>query len=183
MTETRFRELMNYGGAMQRTTADPLQVDFWTGYMRGLRRAHHGRSFGTDAEHEQWLALRGDANEARDMQGRGYRRGIRDGIGCTQTGVNDCEECSLVSYGKDCRNMPLYSVAGCSAAHSGTQAAVIQGMGFDPVALGGKVLGGNVFKPDAVTGHLGKCARCGCEGAPWISGAGRHLCSKHQDDY
>jgi hypothetical protein len=64
----------------------------------------------------------------------------------------------------------------------GTQAAALQAMGFDPVALGGKVVDGEVFKPDANPDDRGRCANCGRPGV-WISGAGRYLCAEHQDDY
>jgi len=47
---------------------------------------------------------------------------------------------------------------------------------------GGRVIGGYVFKPDAKPDNIGRCARCG-RPAPWITGAGEHLCHRHQDDY
>lgn len=64
----------------------------------------------------------------------------------------------------------------------GTQADALRFAGFDPVALGGKVVGGKVFKPDANPDDQGRCANCGKPGV-WISGAGRYLCARHQDDY
>ncbi len=67
-------------------------------------------------------------------------------------------------------------------APAGTQAAALQAIGFDPVALGGKVVDGEVFKPDANPDDRGRCANCGRPGV-WISGAGRFLCFEHQDDY
>jgi len=56
---------------MQRISVDPTQADFYAGYMRGLRRHHHGEQFGTVAEHELWLSLATDEDEARAAQGRG----------------------------------------------------------------------------------------------------------------
>jgi len=48
--------------------------EYVTGYQRGLRRHFHGVSFGTDAEHTQWLSLQAD--ETRAEQGRGYLDGF-----------------------------------------------------------------------------------------------------------
>lgn len=66
--------------------------------------------------------------------------------------------------------------------HAGTQAAAVRAIGLDPVAMGGKVIDGQVFKPDACADARGECARCGNPGV-WISGAGEYLCARHQDDY
>ena len=66
--------------------------------------------------------------------------------------------------------------------HPHTQAAAIEAMGFDPVALGGKIVDGEVFKPDARPESRGPCGRCKRPGV-WISGAGEYLCARHQDDY
>ena len=52
--------------------------DYWTGYQRGLRRVYHGEKFGTDEEHQKWLALEGDPDLARDARGRGYRDGYQE---------------------------------------------------------------------------------------------------------
>jgi len=51
--------------------------DYWAGYQRGLRRAHHGESFGTNDEHQQWLALANGDDPDRQARGRGYRDGLR----------------------------------------------------------------------------------------------------------
>lgn len=67
----------------------------------------------------------------------------------------------------------------------GTQAAVVAEFGLDPVTLGGHVIDGMVFKPDATAAPTGsRCARCGTTAAvAWIAGAGEALCARHQDDY
>lgn len=57
-------------------TAEPDRADYWTGFQRGLRRAHHGESFGTQAEHELWLSLADDEMADRRMKGEGYRAGL-----------------------------------------------------------------------------------------------------------
>jgi len=64
----------------------------------------------------------------------------------------------------------------------GTQASAIAAAGFDPVALGGKIVDGKIFKPDADPNSPGECERCGHPGI-WIAGAGMTLCHRHQDDY
>ena len=58
--------------------------DYWAGYQRGLRRAHHGESFGTDDEHQQWLALLNEDDPQRQARGCGYRDGL--------IGSSNCEE-------------------------------------------------------------------------------------------
>ena len=52
--------------------------EYYMGYMRGLRRQYHGETFGTDAEHEKWLALADEdmRDQARTDRGRGYRAGF-----------------------------------------------------------------------------------------------------------
>lgn len=52
--------------------AKRMADDYGAGYQRGLRRHHHGENFGTQAEHEQWLALTGH----RQAMGDGYRDGF-----------------------------------------------------------------------------------------------------------
>lgn len=42
------------------------------GYQRGLRRLYHGEAFGTEADHQKWLAMDGHRQE----QGDGYRDGF-----------------------------------------------------------------------------------------------------------
>ncbi len=49
--------------------------DYWTGYIRGIRRAYHGEKFGTEQEHQQWLSAidRGGQYQER---GEGYIAGL-----------------------------------------------------------------------------------------------------------
>jgi hypothetical protein len=44
--------------------------------MRGLRRAHHGESFGTGAEHALWLSASESPDQQRAALGNGYRAGL-----------------------------------------------------------------------------------------------------------
>jgi hypothetical protein len=68
MDEDTFKRRM----AMAQQFAELTNADYYRGYMRGLRRLHHGESFGTEAEHIQWFELSGD----RADLGRGYRDGF-----------------------------------------------------------------------------------------------------------
>jgi hypothetical protein len=51
------------------------RADFWAGYQRGLRRAHHGDAFGTPEEHALWWAAADADDETRRERGIGYRMG------------------------------------------------------------------------------------------------------------
>lgn len=55
---------------------DPAQADYWHGYRRGLRRAHFGERFGTEAEHEFWSRLVDSDDASSAACGRGYRDGL-----------------------------------------------------------------------------------------------------------
>jgi len=44
--------------------------------MRGLRRAHHGERFGSEAEHDLWLSAAESADLQRAALGRGYIAGL-----------------------------------------------------------------------------------------------------------
>lgn len=71
-----FASLLRRADTLRRTETDPLREAWWVGYMRGLRRAHHGDSFGSQAEHELWLsAIESDVPD-RAALGRGYRAGL-----------------------------------------------------------------------------------------------------------
>jgi len=67
MDEQTFRSYMG--------RAQIIGGEYATGYQRGLRRHYHGERFGTDAEHEQWMAL-GVGDDNRLDRGRGYRDGF-----------------------------------------------------------------------------------------------------------
>jgi hypothetical protein len=70
----RFESEMNRARIMK--SVEPQKSEYWMGYERGLRRAHHGESFGTDAEHELWLSLADDLDDSRAQRGLGYRDGL-----------------------------------------------------------------------------------------------------------
>jgi len=73
-----FESLMRRADNMRRHTdlSNPCEFGWWTGYMRGLRRAHHGERFGTAAEHEMWLSASDADDPSQAALGRGYRAGL-----------------------------------------------------------------------------------------------------------
>lgn len=71
-----FASLMHRADTLRRLESDPVRAEWWAGYMRGLRRAHHGERFGTQAEHEMWLAAAESDDQMRAARGRGYRAGL-----------------------------------------------------------------------------------------------------------
>jgi len=73
---SNFASLMRRADTLRRLEPDHIRADWWAGYMRGLRRAHHGESFGTDAEHQMWLAAIGSDDVSRAALGAGYRAGL-----------------------------------------------------------------------------------------------------------
>lgn len=69
-----FRSLMRRADTLRRH--DPDHGPWWTGYIRGMRRAHHGDNFGTAAEHELYLSAADSPDPQRAALGRGYRAGL-----------------------------------------------------------------------------------------------------------
>ena len=74
---TPFTTLMRRADTLRRFESDPVRGAWWTGYMRGLRRAHHGQSFGTGAEHMLFMSAANSDDATRAALGRGYRAGLR----------------------------------------------------------------------------------------------------------
>lgn len=73
---SNFASLMRRADTLRRVESDPIRSEWWTGYMRGLRRAHHGERFGSQAEHDLWLAAAESDDPMRAALGRGYRAGL-----------------------------------------------------------------------------------------------------------
>lgn len=73
---SKFASLMRRADTLRRVESDPVSSDWWVGYMRGLRRAHHGERFGSQSEHEMWLAAAELDNPGYAALGRGYRAGL-----------------------------------------------------------------------------------------------------------
>lgn len=70
-----FKALMRRADHARRSESDPVKCDWWRGYMRGLRRAHHGDAFGTETEHSLYLAA-SESDDFRRALGLGYRAGL-----------------------------------------------------------------------------------------------------------
>jgi hypothetical protein len=71
-----FASLMRRADTLRRVDPDPVRAEWWAGYMRGLRRAHHGERFGTEAEHDLWFSAAESTDPTRAALGRGYRAGL-----------------------------------------------------------------------------------------------------------
>jgi len=103
MTKKDFQNLLTEADTFRRFNNSS---GYFSGYIRGLRRAFYGNKFGTAEEHDLWFALIDDATMGK---GQGYRdglSGIRPRAYCSQN-RHHCPSCSLVSYGKDCQNVPV----------------------------------------------------------------------------
>ena len=73
---TTFVTLMRRADTLRKSENDAMREAWWTGYIRGLRRAHHGENFGTAAEHDLWLSAIESSDARRAALGRGYRAGL-----------------------------------------------------------------------------------------------------------
>jgi len=76
MTEQQFQSEIRHAQTMERLEHEPGRADYWSGYMRGVRRSFHGADFGNEVEHALWLSLTGDEDESRNQRGLGYRAGL-----------------------------------------------------------------------------------------------------------
>lgn len=75
MNEQQFKNKMNYARGMKETSEDD---NYWSGYIRGLRRYYHGEKFGTQEEHEKYLSLIRDSDESRNSLGQGYSDALNE---------------------------------------------------------------------------------------------------------
>jgi len=72
-----FESLLRRANTLSRSAQDSLhEPAWWAGYVRGLRRAHHGEAFDTPAAHDQWLSYAESSDPDRAALGRGYRAGL-----------------------------------------------------------------------------------------------------------
>lgn len=71
-----FESLMRRAVTLQRVEPDPVRSEWWSGYMQGLRRTHHGKRFGSAAEHDLWLSAADSIDPMRAARGRGYQSGL-----------------------------------------------------------------------------------------------------------
>lgn len=72
MDTKTFQSLLAMADTFQRV--DQNRADFWRGFQRGIRRAYHGKNFGTVEQHEQYMNCR-DGDYRSDLQ-TGYRAGF-----------------------------------------------------------------------------------------------------------
>lgn len=75
MTEQKFKSEMRRAEAL-RQLSDHMMAEYYAGYIRGLRRAYHGDSFGTEEDHRAWMAAGDMDDEYRRQRGIGYRDGL-----------------------------------------------------------------------------------------------------------
>lgn len=73
---SNFASLVRRADTLRRVEPDPIRGEWWIGYMKGLRRAHHGESFGSQAEHDLWLSAADSSDPSRAALGRGYAAGL-----------------------------------------------------------------------------------------------------------
>jgi len=76
INEEIFRSWLIQADTLRRVSRGS-DAEFWAGYVRGLRRFHHGKRFGTDREHAVWLGIApDDPDRGRRARGEGYRLGF-----------------------------------------------------------------------------------------------------------
>ncbi len=97
------------GKAKKMENSDLDHETFWMGYTWGLRSGFYDREFITDKEHALWWVLAEEEVTSRRERGMGYRAGFR----CAKLGPEycsgnsfECESCSLMNGGLDCRHNP-----------------------------------------------------------------------------
>lgn len=73
---TSFASLMRRADDLLRGEGNPVKAEWWHGYKRGLRRAHHGDSFGTATEHHLFLDAAASDDPMRQARGKGYAAGL-----------------------------------------------------------------------------------------------------------
>ena len=73
---TSYASLMRRADDLLRGEDDPIKAEWWQGYKRGLRRAHHGERFGTETEHQLYLDAASSDDPMRQARGKGYAAGL-----------------------------------------------------------------------------------------------------------
>ncbi len=53
------------------------EAEYLTGYIRGLRRAYNGSSYGTEVEHKLWSGLVARRDQDSQKRGQGYLDGMK----------------------------------------------------------------------------------------------------------
>ena len=75
MTKKQFDQEMQRIKSLM--SADPDRTDYFTGYIRGLKRAYSGGKFGIDNMHNLWMNLIFDTDMRKHARGLGYRDGMQ----------------------------------------------------------------------------------------------------------
>lgn len=75
-TSDNFKSLMKHADTQRRLETDPVRSEWWAGYMRGLRRAHRGKQFCSQEEHDARLFAAESNDQMRAALGAGYRAGL-----------------------------------------------------------------------------------------------------------
>ncbi len=70
-----FEMLMTRARTFQKNESDPTRVEWWAGYITGLRHHQHGENFGNVEQHKALIALAGNPDRLCDARGRGYQAG------------------------------------------------------------------------------------------------------------
>jgi hypothetical protein len=77
---SNFTTLMRRADRARRATSNTHHLtdhSWWTGYIRGLRRAHHVENYGTLVEHQLYLAAANDSDPDLSALGHGYAAGLK----------------------------------------------------------------------------------------------------------
>jgi len=74
MSKQHFESEMSRAKTFQGLGTD---IEYWAGYIRGLRRNFHGEAFGTEAEHRLWLEAVNSEDTIRRQLGQGYADGLK----------------------------------------------------------------------------------------------------------
>lgn len=76
MNQKEFEHNAQGAKTMMSISGEPRNQDYWTGYLRGLRRCYHGEKFGTFEEHCLWMDNGNKAqDEQRSCRSKGYQAG------------------------------------------------------------------------------------------------------------
>lgn len=90
---SNFASLMRRADTLRRVEPDPVKIEWWVGYMRGLRRAHHGERFGSQAEHDLWLSAAESDDSMRAALGLGCAAGLKLTAGEPEQTTYNCRKC------------------------------------------------------------------------------------------
>ncbi len=76
MTEHDFQRNLASAEILCSIAQNSGEYNFWVGYMRGFRRFHYGKNFGTEEENSCLTAAYDSIHHVEKMLGTGYRAGL-----------------------------------------------------------------------------------------------------------